>query len=163
MRTCVRSLLTMVILGGCGSQQTLPEQPQITVSPGSILFRSDLGASFIVGVMPYGTDGVVVTDEGQNPLTISKVTLSGDSAFSLVQPTPAAPDCDGGATCQKLTINRPPDSALIILQFAPTAAGVAARDGGIFNGTLTIESDGANDGGTVVIPVSARGVVFDAG
>jgi len=156
MRTYVRALFTMVILAGCGSQQTLPDQPQITVNPGQILFRSDIGASFIVGVTPYGTDGVVVTNEGQQPLTISKVTLTGDSAFSLVQPTPAAPDCDAGATCQKLTINRPPDSALITLQFAPTAAKT-------YTGTVTIESNGANDGGTVVIPVTAVGVVLDAG
>jgi len=152
MRTCVRSLLTMVILGGCGSQQTLPQQPQIVVTPGVIYFDSDHGGSWYVG--STATDGVVITNGGQDPLTIDSVTLSGDSAFSLVQPTPAAPDCDAGATCQKLTIDRYPDTASVLLLFKPTTAKT-------FTATVTITSNGANDGGTVVIPVRAYGV--DAG
>jgi hypothetical protein len=139
--------------------------PQIAVNPGAIKFRSDLGAEFIVGVTPYGTDGVVITDEGQNPLTITKLTLSGDTAFfSFVDPAPDGMNCDagvgGGAVC---VINRPPDSAVVTLQFAPTSAGVHARDAGVFNAVLTIESNGANDGGTVVVPVTAIGIVPDGG
>jgi len=154
MLTYLRTLLSMVVLVGCGSQQTLPVDPVINVSPTALLFRSDLNASFIVGVTPYGTDGLVITNGGQNPLTIHSVTLTGDSAFSLLMPAPAG-DCDGGA-CQKLTIDRSPDSAAIELQFAPTAAKT-------YHGTLTITSDGTNDGGTVVVPVTAVGVVKDAG
>jgi hypothetical protein len=165
MRAYVRALLTIVVLAGCGSQQTLPEQPNIAVSPGAITFRQETGSKYFVGVMPYGMDGLVITDEGQNPLTITKLTLSGDTAFfSFVNPAPEGMYCDagvgGGAVC---TINRPPDSAVVTLQFAPTSAGVNARDGGLFNAVLTIESNGVNDGGTVVVPVSAVGIIPDAG
>ena len=54
---------------------------------------------------------------------------------------------------------------MVTLQFAPTSAGVNARDGGLFNAVLTIESNGVNDGGTVVVPVSAVGIISlgDAG
>jgi hypothetical protein len=158
MRTYVRSLVSIVMLAGCsGSQQTLPQEPQIAVNPGAIKFRSDLGAQCLVGATC--TDGLVITDEGQDPLTITKLTLSGDTAFfSFVNPAPDGMNCDagvaGGATC---IIDRPPDSAVITLQFTPTTAGVNARDAGIFNAVLTIESNGANDGGTAVVSVTAIG------
>jgi hypothetical protein len=151
MRSCVRGLLSMVVLAGCGSQQSLPDQPQISVSPSAILFDSDNGGSWYVGGIPSPQDGVVITDQGQTALTINKVTLTGDSAFTLVMPTPGAPNCDGGASCQKLTINRPPDTAVVLLQFAPTATK-------IYHATVTITSNGTNDGGTLFIPVTAVGV-----
>jgi hypothetical protein len=150
MRSFVRGLVSMVILAGCGSQQSLPVQPQITVSPGAIYFDSDTGGSWYVGSTTQ--DGVVITDEGQDPLTISAVTLTGDSAFTLVMPTPGSTNCDAGPSCQKLTINRPPDSAVVQLTFAPTATKT-------YTATVTITSNGANDGGTVVIPVRAYGVM----
>jgi hypothetical protein len=149
MRTCVRSILTMVILAGCGSQQSVPLDPQIIVTPTSILFDSDQGGSWFVGsTVPSGT---VITNGGQNPLTITAVTLTGDSAFSVVMPTPGAPDCDAGTTCQKLTVDRYPDTAVVTLLFTPTNTKT-------YKATLTITSNGANDGGTVVIPVVAIGV-----
>ena len=83
-------------------------------------------------------------------------SISGDSVFTLVQPTPAAPECDAGTTCQKTTIDRYPDTALVTVQFVPTNTA-------IYNATVTIKSNGANDGGTVVIPVTAYGVKPDAG
>jgi hypothetical protein len=151
MRTYVRTLLSMVILVGCGSQQTLPEQAQISVNPPEMLFRSDLGASFFVGVTPYGTDGVVITDEGQETLTISSVTLDdAEGVFSFLMPTPEGTHCDAGVP--NCYINRPPDSAVVSLQFAPKAAKT-------YHATITITSDGANDGGTVVIPVTAVGAL----
>ena len=57
MRAYVRALLTIVVLAGCGSQQTLPDQPNIAVSPGAITFRQETGSKYFVGVMPYGMDG----------------------------------------------------------------------------------------------------------
>jgi hypothetical protein len=154
MRSFVRGLVSMVILAGCGSQQSLPMDPQINVSPGAIYFDSDTGATWYVG--STAQDGVVITDQGQNPLTINTVTLSGDSAFALVMPTPGSTDCDAGASCRKLTINRPPDSAVVQLTFTPTATAT-------YTATVTITSNGANDGGTVVIPVQAYGVTRDGG
>jgi hypothetical protein len=141
----------IVVLAGCGSQQSLPDQPHISVSPSAILFDSDNGGSWYVGGTPSPQDGVVITNQGQNPLTISSVTLTGDSVFSLVMPTPGSPSCDAGAMCQKLTINRPPDSAVVQLTFTPQTSKV-------YTATVTIKSNGANDGGTVLIPVKAVGV-----
>jgi hypothetical protein len=148
MRTCVRSMLTMVILAGCGSQQSVPLDPQITVTPAAIQFDYPAG-SWYVGATAH--DGTVITNGGQNPLTITSVKLTGDGAFSLVMPAPAASECDGGATCQKLTIDRYPDTAVVQIQFVPTNTKT-------YTATLTITSNGANDGGTVVIPVIANGV-----
>ncbi len=151
MRSFVRGLVSMVILAGCGSQQSLPVQPQITVTPGDIYFDSDTGGSWYVGSTTQ--DGVVITDEGQDALTISAVTLSGDSAFALVMPTPGSTDCDAGPSCRKTTINGPHDTGAVVqLTFTPTATKT-------YTATVTITSNGANDGGTVVIPVQAYGVM----
>jgi hypothetical protein len=157
MRTYVRSLFSIVMLAGCGSQQSLPVDPQIVVSPSDILFRTDLGAECLVGATC--TDGTTITNGGQDTLTIASLTLSGDTdhVFSFITPAPDGQNCDAGvASGAMCNINRSPDSAVLSLNFTPKADK-------LYTATVTITSNGANDGGTVALNVKAQGRLPDGG
>ena len=79
-------------------------------------------------------------NEGQSPLTITAVTLSGPSVFEARLPPPLS-------TGQPLSLDGEA-TEVIEVSFTPTTAGV-------FEATLTIESNATN-GAKKVIEVSAR-------
>ena len=131
----------------CSSQSKLPQQPQISVNPTSLQWSTDVGLATFVGTS-IG-DSLQIQDLGQDPLKISGIFLDGgDGAFTILEPAPSGPDVDAGA---QTTINTRPDFAAVTVFFKPTA-------GKAYDGVLTITSNGANDGGMVLVPLHGVGV-----
>lgn len=109
--------------------QEVAAEPAISVSPAAVAFGN-------VAVGASATRTLTVTNSGGQDLTISGVSLSGSSAFTIEGTLPS-------------TI-APGANATLTLRFAPTAGGAAS-------GTLTITSNAASSPTTVAL--SGSGVV----
>lgn len=146
---------TAAIVGllGCGSQ-SLPTGPILAVSPTSFNYLSDVDYAVLIGEQPAFS--LQILDPAQNPLTVKSVTLAdANNVFTLAMPVPAG-FSNNDAGMKTLINTSPPDAAVVTLYFAPKAAKV-------YDATVTITSDGINDGGTAVVAIHALGVDPDAG
>ncbi len=119
--------------GQVNDGQTLGEEDgaDIAVTPESLGFGD-------VQVGQSETDTVTVSNEGDADLSVSDVSVSGDDGFSLADDAP---------TSFTLAPGEEQDLAVV---FAPQSAGAQS-------GTLTIESDDADEG-SVDVELSGNGV-----
>ncbi len=141
------------LLVACGGT-TLPAGPVVVVTPTSWDYTTDPQTYAVyVGVSPHFS--AQIENPATNPLTISSVKLADPSgAFALVMPSPGGlTNNDAGL---KTTVNGPPDSAVVQVIFSPTATI-------IYDATITITTNGVNDGGVAVIKIHALGVQPDGG
>ena len=74
----------IVCLWGCG-KPTLPDHPQLHLDRDSIGFGQEFGSATFIGTRPQ--ESLLLENGGLEPLVISSVTLTGDSAFTLDGPT----------------------------------------------------------------------------
>jgi hypothetical protein len=154
--------LGIVGLVACGSQSNYPVKPVLFVTPGAYDYLGDGGVpgtdtdpALAAYVGTSQTFSIQIEDRGQDPLTISKVTLSDPmGGFTLVQPSPAGPD--GGLQSTINSFPQFPAEAFVAFYFTPTAVQT-------YTASITITTNGSNDGGVAIIPIRALGVTADAG
>jgi len=143
-------------LTACSNGGSLPLNPQIEVSPTGIYFGTDIGTGTCDSTTIPGS--VQITNGGQNKLTITSVTFTGDSALSLTSPSPSVILADGGAqTGTPVTIysEGTPSAAFVQVVCAPPVQSNAQ----CYTGTLTIASNASNGkGGTITVPVQCAGI-----
>ena len=110
------SLLSALIFAACSESDSIPQKPQIKLSPETVQTSSYVNSTFKAGVQIQNT--------GLDPLVLSDVQLCGDAAFTKV---------DGPS---KTTLNRG-ESSYVQLAFTPTQVKA-------YSGTLTITSNAEN-------------------
>jgi hypothetical protein len=110
------SLLSALIFAACSDSESIPQKPQIKLSPESIQTSSYVNSTFKAGVQ--------IQNMGIDPLIISDVQLSGDGAFTRIEGP------------SKTTLNSR-ESAFVQLAFTPTQVKA-------YSATLTITSNAEN-------------------
>ncbi len=155
-----RVLIAVAIFAGCGSSNGLPVQPQIEVSPAGLLFGTDLCLGTWIGTAPQ--NDLQILNGGQDPLTITAVTMAAPGVFQMTGPNMILPD-GGFQTGLPMTIQSQQTAFLQVI-FQPTAVQK-------YEGTITVSSNAQNEpalavplrGVRVADPVDGGYVVVDAG
>jgi hypothetical protein len=128
----------------CGSGKSLPVQPQIDVSPAGLYFGSDLCLAVYINTSPE--NDLQIENEGQDPLTLTSVSMGSSDVFQLAGPNMILPD--GGTQSGVPMTLQSQQRAFLRVIFSPTAV-VKYTD------TITIVSNAQNSP-TLTVPV--RGV-----
>lgn len=136
MRAC-SSLVLMLALVACGSEDELPNAPQLVTDVVELRFGQDVGELTYVGARTYNT--LSVKNGGLEALTLTAVNKSGDGAFTFSLPAEDVLPLTLGARQQ----------TFVEVVFAPTQVGT-------FTGTLTLVSNASPEGR--VIQLSGKSV-----
>ncbi len=105
----------------CGGKEVLPQKPQLLLDRDSVGFGLDFGSGTFIGTQPQ--ESLQLENGGLDPLHITSVARTGDSAFTVDGP----PE----------TVVKGKDRTFLRILFKPTQA----RD---YTATVTIESDAEN-------------------
>lgn len=141
-----RVTVVLAMMAACSSSPPLPVDPQISVSPTGDYFGTDLCLGTYIGEAPEGD--VTITNGGQNPLTLTAVSMSAPSVFTLTGPVMLLSD-GGSVSGTPMTIGSE-QSAFLQVIFAPT-------DVEKYTGTITITSNAQNSP-ELVVPLRGVGV-----
>jgi len=131
--------VAILALQACSSGPSLPQKPQIKFDRSSLGFGQEFGTGTFVGTSV--PESLQITNGGQDPLTISSVTLTGDdtSVYTIVS---------GGAMPAGPVKSN--DMTFVQILFAPTAVK-------LYTATLNIVSNAENEPNAMLM-VSGKGV-----
>lgn len=126
-----------IIVGssGCGKgEEPLKPKPQLLLDRDSLGFGQEFNSGTFIGQSPV--QSLRIQNDGQQLLTLTSVTLSGDSAFMMTPPPK--------------TMLKQREFTFVQLSFKPTEEKV-------YSGTLTIVSD-AENAPMKTVAVTGRGI-----
>ncbi|MHB8417920.1 MAG: hypothetical protein ACYDCL_07580 [Myxococcales bacterium] len=143
-----RISIALALFAACGSSNNLPVQPQIAVDPTGLYFGTDICLGTCIGAAPDSS--IQIINGGQNPLTLTSVTMAAPSVFTMSPPGLPLPD-GGVQTGTPLTIPSQQEAFVRVI-FAPQAFQK-------YLGTITIISNAQNaDGGVTTVPLRGAGI-----
>lgn len=135
--------LFILALSGCGGEGDdfeLEKGPFLFIDRESLGFDAEFGSGVYVGATGFNT--LYIENRGDQPLEVTKVTKSGDSAFTIRVPQELSEGKTVTVESRKVTF--------VEVQFKPSQAKE-------YTGKLTIETNAGN-GGVKEIGLSGRGV-----